>query len=206
MNRPISSFLSEGVWTSSHSFHYETAYVFLGDFKNHLAELAAEEGRLQAEYHSDEDFQNIIHHETEAIRRSCFRSASAAVLFACMSLEAFLNYYGVRRLGQNYYKRFVERLGVTEKIACIRSISSSILLEPDDDLVVRSRRLFDARNALAHPKTREILSGQLGEFVSKPPSEFPTQKHFDDLEFCIHILCSTDTSIDREFEFPKRNI
>ncbi len=205
MTRPLSSFSSCGAWTVLHPFHYEAAYFYRAEFLKVVAQLASEEDRLRATLPPDEHRELRIHHETDALRDSCFRAGCAAVLFACMSFEAFLNYFGVRKLGEDYHKRFVERLGVTEKVAYLVSVSSASLLSCDSQLIVRCRRLFEARNALVHPKSREIHPDRWSDFVSEHPSTMLVQSYFDDLEFCIDAFCEVDTEIDRDYLFPKHN-
>ncbi len=209
MGHPIRPYACEGAWTSNHSLHYRSAYLFLEEFRDCLSQLEQEKRRLTEDLKAsgfDEDLlESYVDHETRTLQHRGYRLGSAALLFACMSLEGFLNHYGVKRLGETYYKRFVERLGITEKLAYLMSLCDGKLISPSDSVIACCRRLFDARNALSHPKTKEIHLHEL-----KPDSETPNTRIVDacftDLESCIDFLCGADQDIDRSFSFPFHEI
>lgn len=76
-----------------------------------------------------------------------------AVLYSCLAIEGFLNDYGVRRLGQVFYARNLERLSPTQKVSVLIATCRHQLLPPDAPILATVRRLFEARNRLVHPKT-----------------------------------------------------
>ncbi|HLM68934.1 MAG TPA: hypothetical protein VK358_15455 [Longimicrobium sp.] len=82
-----------------------------------------------------------------------------------MSVEAFLNFYGVVRLGERFYKDNLQKAGATEKLSLLLALCDGVELDPSSDLWRTVRALFDRRNALVHPKTAEL--GRLLESVSK---------------------------------------
>lgn len=91
---------------------------------------------------------------------------SASIVFAAMAVEGFLNYYGVRRFGDDFYRRNYERLSAAQKVSAIVATCIGSLLPDDAEVLTVVRRLFEARNALVHPKVRELK-----------PSGAPTQSH-----------------------------
>ena len=60
--------------------------------------------------------------------------SDSAVLFAAMAVESFLNFYGVVRLGEDFYSRNYERLGILQKLAAIVATCSGELLATDDEI------------------------------------------------------------------------
>ncbi len=72
-----------------------------------------------------------------------------------MAAEAFLNFYGVKRMGQEFYEGHYERLGLVPKLTGIIETCCSVRLDEDAEIVSVARALSEARNRLAHPKTRE---------------------------------------------------
>ena len=206
MKLPIESYSRTGAWYTSHQFFYSSAYVEYELYEQRLTELReAEEASEKAHSTDGEHKAGLVWHDTVDLQRPCMRAAYSALMFGCMSFEAFLNNYGVRRLGQAYFKRFVERMGITEKLVYLLSIGETEILSPDDFVINRCRGLFDARNALAHPKAKEVKADASGALLipDNHPATFPIKKHFEDLEACIDALCQHDKDIKRSWEFKK---
>lgn len=84
--------------------------------------------------------------------------AHAAILFAAMEVEAAFNFHGVVMLGNDYFDRNLERLRPEEKLSNLVAIAHQQLIEKADPIFVATKRLFGARNKLAHPKTKAFLS------------------------------------------------
>jgi len=80
---------------------------------------------------------------------------SAAVVYSAMAVEGFLNYYGVKRLGESFYREHFERLSPHRKLAALVATCIGHLLPDDTELIATIRRIAERRNALVHPKTRE---------------------------------------------------
>ncbi len=89
------------------------------------------------------------------------------ILTSCLDIESFLNYYGVIRLGEEFYKTTIERLGITEKIKLIGVICFDLKLDSQTELLKTIRLLFDKRNSIVHPKTKEAFKN--GEFIFPTP-------------------------------------
>ncbi|MBN8421397.1 MAG: hypothetical protein J0L73_20960 [Verrucomicrobia bacterium] len=206
MKIPIESYARMGAWFTSHQFFYSSAYVEFDLYEQRLKKLReAEEASEKAHSTEGKYKKDLVRHDTADLQKPCMRAAYSALMFGCMSFEAFLNNYGVRRLGQAYFKRFVERMGITEKLAYLLCIGRTEILSTDDEIIDKCRGLFDARNALAHPKTKEVKIDDFGALPipDNHPATFPIKKHFEDLEACIDALCQHDKDINRSWEFKK---
>lgn len=106
--------------------------------------------------------------------------AVATVVFACMAIESFLNYYGVRRFGPDFRKREIERLSAAKKAALILKHSATAPPAPGDEIFQCLDRLYRRRNELIHPKTHEYVVG-----VEPPEYESPpliAQQSVEDME------------------------
>lgn len=97
--------------------------------------------------------------------------ADAAVLVSAMAVESFLNFYGVVRLGQDFHQRYLERTGAVPKLALLVAINRQQLLGADDEIVKVADEIFSARNALAHPKTRETPASQGRHSLTLPEEQ-----------------------------------
>lgn len=90
------------------------------------------------------------------VERNLF--TTAAVVLSAMAAEAFLNFYGVKRIGQKAYHQDYERLGFVPKVTAIIETCCGVRLDDDAEIVSVARALSETRNRLAHPKTREVGS------------------------------------------------
>jgi hypothetical protein len=82
--------------------------------------------------------------------------ADGVLISSAMAVEAFLNYYGVVRLGETEYRRFLERLPLVQKLRAMLLFCDSISLQEDDPLISAIQQISQKRNALVHPKTQEV--------------------------------------------------
>ncbi len=87
------------------------------------------------------------------VERNLF--TTAAVVLSAMAAEAFLNFYGVKRMGQEFYEGHYERLGFVPKLTGIIEMCCGVRLDDDAEIISVARVLSEARNRLAHPKTKE---------------------------------------------------
>jgi hypothetical protein len=79
----------------------------------------------------------------------------SVILYSCLAIESFLNYYGVVRLGEAFYVANYERLSATQKIAALLATCCGALVRKDSEIVTVVRQMFARRNALVHPTARE---------------------------------------------------
>ena len=82
------------------------------------------------------------------------------MLFAAMAIEAFINFYGVSRLGEEQFKQHVERLPIERKMQLLLLICDGLEVEKGDRLIIALKAVADRRNALAHPKAKQVPRDQ----------------------------------------------
>jgi hypothetical protein len=205
MSGSILPYKRDGVWTISHPFYYDCAYRTLKEFQSTLLLLQDAEQRIRAETSDLEepDLTSFIEYETDDIHNEAYRLETASFLFLCMTIESFINHYGTKRLGETYYKRNLERIGITEKLSLLMAVCNQTKLDAKDPLLLKLRALFDRRNSLVHPKTKEFNPEKSEDFISKHPREIGLKEYFDDMEFIIERICVLDPEINRSSEFRK---
>jgi hypothetical protein len=212
----LASYTRPGAWTTSISFHYMAARLFHSKFKILIEEISSIENRVRQSYLTDNsmklddlsELDYIIDEQTNNLTNEAFATATSTHLFACMTIESFINFYGVKRMGEVFYKQNIERVGITEKLAIIVLSCKGKLLGQDDNIVKALRRLFDKRNQLVHPKTREIKFDDNGEISLDMIQEYSTPHPRDldldiessilAMEQMIDWLCEFDSNIFRD--------
>lgn len=207
MSIEIRPFISLGGWWTSYSDYYRFAYAAHGDFLLCDEKIRTEENRISEELREfnfpSEHLQNCVHDQVRHLHNDAYRAAISCHLYACMALEGFLNLYGVRRLGENFYQKNLERLGITEKLALIGVCCSQWDIDEQPDVAKDFRDLFDARNRLVHPKTKEFRQDRMKQNAYIHPSELDISTHIARLERCIDFFVTSDKSLPRDFLFPK---
>jgi hypothetical protein len=188
----VNPFFCEGLWVTNWALYYKYArlqgdrFYSICDEYHQKKEQLAKSGTDELE----------ISHELDSIRDKAFQEYVSLIVFACMAFEGFLNYYGVKKLGESFYKKNIERLGITEKLSAILAICRGILIESTSDFLQNARGLFDKRNSLVHPKAKEITSDNIHEYLSTAP----VKKEAADLLNCIDLLLKGLTEFDPEIE------
>jgi len=79
-----------------------------------------------------------------------------SVIWACSTLEAFVNSEGTAWLGERFYRDNLERLRILQKIQTLYALKYRVRLPRKLERLERVTKLFELRNALVHPKTREV--------------------------------------------------
>jgi len=76
-------------------------------------------------------------------------------MFAAMAVEAFLNFYGAARLGEDEYETHFERLGIIPKAKQLLLICDKTRIPEQDPLIQALKAVFNGRNDLVHPKAKK---------------------------------------------------
>lgn len=209
-NKALYDFKREGSWNGSYLFHYECAWLCLYDYEDAIYKLDLAEAKVkeEAENIPPDLIDSYIHHYTDEHHTEAYRAATSAHLFVCMAIEGFINFYGVKRLGEAAYKRVLERIGITEKLTILYLLCFEESLDPNGEIIKPIRKVFDQRNALVHPKAKELNSENIGQFEYIHPFDLELKVAFEVLENFVNQMCKMDDQIDRGFLFkkPKKSI
>jgi hypothetical protein len=84
--------------------------------------------------------------------------ADAIVIFSAMAVESFVNYYGVTRLGGDWYQSHLERVTMSRKLRAVLKLCRDKTITDDSEILHVVRRLFERRNELVHPKTYDEIT------------------------------------------------
>ncbi len=76
----------------------------------------------------------------------------------CLTCESMLNFYGVIKLGEKFFKENIERIGpISKKIIVLKSICAGELYDKNLPLLKKLDKLFKCRNDFIHPKYKDQL-------------------------------------------------
>lgn len=156
-----------GSWRTDFGRHFESAYHSLVELRSLQAELDASRPPGSPKRLASEEITPEVY---RAYRRRD-RLATSVVIFSAMSVEAYLNFYGVVRVGEDLYQRQFERMSFDRKLEVLLFVCNGLAVEKGDPIADTIRRVADRRNALVHPKTREAGSPageRLAEGIAMP--------------------------------------
>ena len=203
MSTKIHPFDRCGTWTSSHNFYYRCAYQALDEFSKLTGHLIKTENDIQNHNKQlfPQDLSMILYSEAYGIIQECYRELVSLKLFSCLTIEAFVNYYGTRRLGKEYYESNYERQPIIKKLSKVMDVCQSIDVSQHVDLVSKLQYLFDERNDLVHPKSTDVGLDSINYYENKHPKSIQANEHIQRLESILDSICSLDSSIVKKYEF-----
>lgn len=79
-----------------------------------------------------------------------------SVIWVCCTIESFINEEGVSWTGERFFMDNVEKSRPEQKIQIVYALKYGHVLNSKSDILRQIRDLFDMRNQLMHPKTREV--------------------------------------------------
>ena len=142
-----------GTWESNFGRHRAYAHEMLAQLEALCAEvLAAWPTDVGISIANESD-----HPELWQLARLRNRTSDTVRIYSAMASEGFLNFYGVLRLGQRVYDEHFERLGIVPKLRSLLLVCDQIEITRTDPLVRHLDKLAQSRNALVHPKTKEVV-------------------------------------------------
>jgi hypothetical protein len=118
-----------------------------------------------------------------------------------LTIEAFINYYGTKRLGKEYYESSYERQPILKKLCNIMKVCQGIDVSKNSELISKVKYIFAERNDLIHPKSTDIDPGSIYKYTKDHPKDIQANEHTERLESILISICSLDSSIDKKDEF-----
>ena len=141
-----------GTWESNHGRYRTYAREMLAELEGHCkAILDAWPSGASAVITDPAQYPQIA---ILARRRNI--TSDSVRIYAAMAVEGFLNFYGVLRLGQQAYDEHFERLGIVPKLRALLLVCDQLQIPKNDPLVLCLDKVAGSRNALVHPKTKEV--------------------------------------------------
>jgi hypothetical protein len=155
--RPVAQ---TGAWSTDHRRHFDYAARGLEELIPLAEEVVRQWPADAAPLLQVDRMPQGLH---ELCRRRDHLSDSVA-LFAAIAVEAFINYYGLVRLGEDQFNRHFERLPIRRKLELLLLVCDGVELEVQDPINRALRNVVERRNRLAHPKAKQVSPDQ-------PPEE-----------------------------------
>jgi hypothetical protein len=124
-----------------------------------------------------------------------------AQIYCAMAVEALLNFYGVVRLGESFYKRNIERIGMIPKLEILIGICDGKLLTKDAEISGVIRRLSERRNSLVHPKAKEFDLTKLSDNLGAGKAITDVQKSINEMKRFFVLFADISAEAKAAVEF-----
>ena len=160
-----------GGWSGLHKRYRRAAHHALQEIKCAHSELGKLSTMLDAAS-GGTGLKRLLDEYIAKLEVYCNLAASAQ-MYCAMAIEALLNFYGVSRLGETFYRRNLERLPVIQKFEMLMAICEGNLYTKENDLSEVLQKIAGRRNALVHPKAHEFLAGKGAHHVE--PGDWPNR-------------------------------
>jgi hypothetical protein len=127
----------------------------------------------QEAFENVEETRRIL--KVDAVYRPTIKvqTYSAAVqVFAAMTAEAAIDMYAVMRFGEANIRNRFSPGGIVRRLKQLLQAGTGADLDDHAEILVLLRRLVEARNALVHPKSDEVLYSDSGEQLTHSVEPF----------------------------------
>lgn len=205
--RSIFPYSREGVWKTDYTLYIDEAVSLLDEYNKYLDHL----NKLKQSVPKDEHEKDAYYFETVDPQQAVvYMSYVKLTLMCCMSIEAFLNYYGVKRLGGKYYDDNIERLNPIRKINILIAICFQEVNREHPEAINEIKNLFNVRNAFVHPTTKEYKISDISEkpqlFAPRIFTYETGAKMINSLRMFLEWFKEHDPEIDLNYELTNLQI
>lgn len=89
------------------------------------------------------------------------RLAMVTIVFSCMTLESFINFYGTEKFSKSYYENYLDSLNLKSKWIVVPFLANGIQINTESEGFQLLGDLVSLRNKLVHDKTKYIKAEQV---------------------------------------------
>jgi hypothetical protein len=127
----------------------------------------------------DREIKNspINHQKLIKFASSVHDEAIITVVFSTMTLEAFINEYGVVFSSRSFFQNHLENLNLISKFILIPRINNKTELETDKQDFQDLKWLINLRNDLTHFKIKEKSAQDIDMTIPIKQKDFITEEH-----------------------------
>ena len=142
----------QGSWLTNDRQYFEGAHALLEELEKVVAEVNKRWPKPLGETVKKDEASP----ELWSLARKRDLLQDSVKIFSAMTVEAFLNFYGVVRLGQDAFESDFERLGPVAKLRKLIEVCDNVTLSDHEPIVQTLSRIAKRRNRLVHPRTSEV--------------------------------------------------
>lgn len=132
-------------------------------------------------------------------------AAITSIIFAGLTAESFINYYGISRLSKAQFDNYLDRLDLLAKWIVVPKFVTGNSIDTGSEAVSLLKRLIQSRNKLVHYKTsrnspqefyESLANFQPTDLKSRLPWIEDAEKGIQAIYELLREIVKVDTSID----------
>ena len=123
--------------------------------------------------------------------------AIIVVVFSALTLEAYINHYGITRLSKNYFSNYLDKLDLVAKWIIIPKVVIGKQLDPGSMAMKDLNWLVTRRNKLVHYKSKkvDVKNIQSSDFLWYEDAARAVQA----IKRITHVLTSIDSEAEMDW-------
>jgi len=197
-----------GMWSTSHVLYYQMMHSALLNFKKSQKKYAAGKKKYLEKYKNEfedlSDLHSYVNYKLEKYALNCDKEAISIHLFACFTIEAFLNFVGVKIMGEKFYQENINGAGAKEKVSILLLIDTGEVVSRQDRLVKKICGLFEKRSSLVHPKVKETSFTELVQNFKLVDLDSWVNQVVVDFEYILDEFCNR-VKVNKSDHFPENS-
>ena len=136
--------------------YYEEFFHVAIDTYKEIVKLDEEHNGLQVNTSESEKESDDFVDKVAEINDKIGRLSLIVVIFCAISLEAYINYYGISHLSKTYFEKYLDKLNLLSKWIVIPRIITGTQLDAGSKALQDLSWLISMRNNLVHYKSRKV--------------------------------------------------
>jgi hypothetical protein len=137
-------------WTAKEFFFHDAATKGLKELEQQNEKIKSDERSYKE---NGLEFEEICYFLNDDLRKTLLSSITVEI-YCFLAVESYINGYGIRRMGQSYYK--CKKKCISYKIKVLLDMDEQIDASYKKKILKLIKRIFNRRNQIVHPSAEEI--------------------------------------------------
>lgn len=116
------------------------------------------------------------------------KEATICVVFSAMTLEAFINEYGIDSSSSSFFKNYLDKLDLLSKFLLIPQLYKTKLIDTNSHVFENLKWLINVRNDLIHFKKRSKKIKDFDMTESIKLKDFMMESHAEKAVMTVHSI------------------
>ncbi len=155
--------------------------------------LISERNSRSRKHNITDDDVDFISEKNDAIQRY----AMTTIVFSIMSIESFINNYGIENFSRSYFDNYLDKLDIKSKWVIYPRLVTGKQIDTDSQAFELLGKITALRNRLVHDKARKKAVSKLTD--SDWITELDAKDSIDAVQKLVKELVKLDKNIDGEW-------
>ena len=173
--------------------NYRTFFSIAINNFSQLKILITERNSRAKKHNISDDDIDFICEKNDAIQRYAMKT----VVFSIMSIESFINNYGIENFSRSYFDNYLDKLDIKSKWVIYPRLVTGKQIDTDSQAFELLGKTIALRNRLVHDKARKKPVSKITD--SDWITELDAKDSIDTVRKLVKELANLDKNIDEEW-------